>query len=275
VFFYRAALLLQVLRLYVVPAIGPAQVLHAVRKLKLPSSSTHSTSQHETVPVTALPATHLAPYDAAAASHSREMPGQHSAAAEHASPTSSSSQHEDVDDALLLNIAERDLADVATAIAAAAGPCLDAELSQLLAGASARYAAPAAGASHGVAAASGSEAAAPAAEPSTGASSAQHSSGQQADTGADFEPYAADASTGAPAAAAAAAGGAAFRLPQTLPVARRWQEPHSASAGQRHLQQGEWCLAKQEGPPSHKHMLTCIVHVGVLTSHIGPHLSFV
>lgn len=223
--------------MYVVPAIGPAQVLHAMRKVRLPSGSTHSTAQHEIVPVTALPATHLVPSRAAAASLAH-IPGQHSAAAERASSTSSQHQ-EELEDALLLNIAERDLADVASAIAAAAGPCLDAELSQLLAGASARYAAPAAGASHGVAAAGGVEAAAAAAAavPSTGTKLSQHSSGQQAGTG-NAEPEAADVSTGAPAAAAA--GSVAFRLPQTLPVARRWREPDSTSAGQKQVQQGEW-----------------------------------
>jgi hypothetical protein len=171
-------------------------------------------------------------------------PGQHSTAAVHAS-TSSSQQQEELEDALLLNIAERDLADVASAIAAAAGPCLDAELSQLLAGATAQYAAPAASMSHGVAAAGGSEtvaaAAAAAAVPSTGTGWAQHSSSQQAGTG-NIAQDAADVSTVAPAAAAATAtaGSVAFKLPQTLPVARRWREPDSASAGQKHLQQGEW-----------------------------------
>jgi hypothetical protein len=277
---------LQVLHLYMVPQIGPAQVLKAQHKPPPPVDSPKQQPRQEPTAIA---------YAAMAGRHSMEGAGssaaerlskpvqyvsgikrvqqeqqqQHNSCADssprapgagassssggggHASSTSSSvRRQDDADEALLLNIAERDLAEVAHAIAAAAGPTLDAELAALLAGASASAAAIAAGAAHwGVGGTSTAEAAGESGPVGDVAVSSQQQEQQQQQVGeaegraGTWEPA---AGTGASAAVLGAAGGAeadavgdgGLRLPRTLPGVRSWR----ARLGPASQQEGEFAV---------------------------------
>ena len=164
------------------------------------------------------------------------------------------------EEALLLNIAERDLAEVADAIAAAAGPVHDAELAALLAEVAAGLPAPTAaqlaGDSPAVAAAAAavglSAAAAAAAAPDSQegfapaelrsqarddtsdptAHSPQQQQQQQQPGDLAGVGHTLEAAGGAagPDLDGSAAAGTSFRLPQTLPAARSWMDTGVAAA---------------------------------------------
>lgn len=259
---------MQVLQLYVVPQIGPAQVLKAQHKP--PPTPLHS-PQHTQQP----PGTLLDSYPAPAAAAGAEDTAGAAAAAElapattegarpdqppgRAASSSSASQQGDADDALLLNIAERDLAEVAQAIAAAAGSNLDAELASLLAGATMGmrdlealdFTVGQAAATPGAAALADTSI--------TSTEQQQQLQLQQEGLGSPAEASAtgADIATAGGDDAGAAASDA-FRLPQTLPGVRSWRARLGAMGGS----EGEGCL------PVHlwlcAHFASCALDVRLL-----------
>jgi len=261
-----------VLQLYVVPQAGPGQVLCAERQLPAPHPSSQqdalrSQSQHEQE---LLQGPHLSPQAASNSSGpGPESPAatatavagtdkqrgtvassSHTATVPVASKSSQSSRSwqgsdADVDEALLFNAAERDLAEVADAIAAAAGPLQDAELTALLADATADIGSSLAGyTAAGTAAASesagnwsselGDTAAADgvlrmqtqANDSSTTAADVQQQR-QEYQQAAWAPPAATMKAAAAPDASPVAAAAAGFRLPQTLPAARSWMDARS------------------------------------------------
>lgn len=279
---HGCASLFQVLRLYVVPQVGPAQVVSAERRLTSPARSSSSPARPAAPqaavqrgvagPTAAADAGHTSSAASAAlppAAHAAAVPGdgrsaqegQQAAAYVHSSDGGSSSssssrrKREEADEALLLNIAERDLAEVANAIAAAAGPGLDAELAALLSGmteAGVTTAAPAAwqredGSGAGAApapaaavAAAGPESAdVPAADTTSmhAGSSDQQERGQQpggaqaAVLNSCTQPADAASASQMDAAAGAAASSSGLRLPQTLPGVRSWRGADGAAGG--------------------------------------------
>lgn len=265
------------LQLYVVPEVGPGQVLCAERQLPAPQPSSQqeasrSQPQHQQQQQL-LQAPHLSPPAASSSSGpGSEIPAAAATAVDgpdkqretvasssrtatvpvtsKSSQSSRSWQGSDVDEVLLFNAAERDLAEVADAIAAAAGPLQDAELAALLAdvtadigaGSPAGYAAAGTAGTASEAAAAGnwsSELGDTAADhdrvlamqtheidSSTSAADMQqqHQEYQQA---AQAPPAAAMTAAADSDAAAAAAAAAGIRLPQTLPAARSWMDTRS------------------------------------------------
>lgn len=273
---HGCASLFQVLRLYVVPQVGPAQVVSAERRLTSPARSSSSPARPAAPqaavqsgvagPTAAADTGHTSSAASAAlppAAHAAAVPGDgrnaaayvHSSEGGSSSSSSSRRKREEADEALLLNIAERDLAEVANAIAAAAGPGLDAELAALLSGmteAGVTTAAPAAwqredGSGAGAApapaaavAAAGPESAdVPAADTTSmhAGSSDQQERGQQpggaqaAVLNSCTQPADAASASQMDAAAGAAASSSGLRLPQTLPGVRSWRGADGAAGG--------------------------------------------
>lgn len=273
---HGCASLFQVLRLYVVPQVGPAQVVSAERRLTSPARSSSSPARPAAPqaavqrgvagPTATADAGHTSSAASAAlppAAHAAAVPGDgrnaaayvHSSEGGSSSSSSSRRKREEADEALLLNIAERDLAEVANAIAAAAGPGLDAELAALLSGmteAGVTTAAPAAwqredGSGAGAApapaaavAAAGPESAdVPAADTtSMHAGSSDQQEREQQPGGAQAavlnsctQPADAASASQMDAAAGAADSSSGLRLPQTLPGVRSWRGADGAAGG--------------------------------------------
>lgn len=228
---------MQVVQLLAVPEAGPTLVLRAERRM--PQQQHQDSSE-----APAAAAADAEEQDDAAGAAAGMLPSPRQQPQQQPSPCSVAAPDSDAgeDEELLLNLAQRDLAEVAKAIAAAAGPLHDdAELSALLADlqVSLRDSLPA-----GTDDAGGTQHCGPSAAAAPAVASSSNSMLEACNRLLQQQKQAEGAASAAPAddegAGAAAAGAAGFKLPRTLPGLRSWMDPAAAVAAGLATPTGVW-----------------------------------